>query len=392
MSDLIYFDNAATTYPKPEEVYKAMDSFYREYGFNAGRGQYSQASEVSRIVNDTREALRKLFNCLPDQQIVFTPSATEATNVILQGLDWSGIQNVYITHLEHNAVLRVLHQIKKNKNINILFLEIKKECIDNKILLGYDIESIRYQFQDKRPDLVIMTHASNVCGLVTPIKEITNLAKEYISKVVIDCAQTAGLLDIDLHKVNADHIIFAGHKTLYGPLGIAGFTISDKSSLRPLIYGGTGIDSANMEMPSDIPDKFEAGSKNIQAIVGLNAALKWIDAVGRENIHKTETSLLNKLISIIGKYHNITVCCAAVNNNQAGIVSCAFEGYQSSSIGQFLSQNNIAVRTGLHCSPNIHKFLGTFPNGTVRFSVCYFNTIEDIEKLSEVLNYIHENS
>lgn len=388
MDELIYFDNAATTYPKPEEVYRAMDNFYREYGFSAGRGQYSQAFEVNKIINDTRGALKKLFNCRSSQQIVFTPSATVATNVILQGLDWSKIHNVYITHFEHNAVLRLLHQIKKKKEFDINFIDTKRETKNNKVLLSYDIESIKYQFQDNKPDLVVMTHASNVCGLVTPIKEISNLAKEFNSTVVIDCAQTAGLLDIDLHKINADYIVFAGHKTLYGPFGIAGFTIDSMSKLEPLIYGGTGTDSANMELPSESPQKYEVGSQNTHAISGLNASLKWIEQIGRENIEKKEKILLDSFIRMIEQYNNILFYVASDFSRQIGIVSCVFDGYQSSNIGQVLSQNNIAVRTGLHCAPNAHKFIGSDPGGTVRFSFGYFNDESEIQRLSDVIEHI----
>ncbi|MDQ2087093.1 aminotransferase class V-fold PLP-dependent enzyme [Herbivorax sp. ANBcel31] len=382
---MIYFDNAATTYPKPDIVYCTMDNFYRNYGFSAGRGQYPQTVQVSKVITDTREKLKKLFNCLPHQEVVFTSSATEAINIILQGIDWSKIKNVYITHFEHNAVLRVLHQIK---NININYIKTEKEVKNNKVSLSFDLENIKYQFQDNKPDLVVMTHASNVCGLVVPIEEIASLAKEYDAYVVVDCAQTAGLLNINFNKLRADHIIFAGHKTLYGPLGIAGFTVSNKSNLKPLMYGGTGVDSANMELPIEIPQKFEVGSQNTYAIAGLNASLDWIDNIGRVNIENKEKKLFYDMLSVFEQYPNITVFSSASKDKQLGILSCTFEDYQSGSIGQVLSQNNIAVRTGLHCAPEAHKFMGTSPGGTVRFSLGYFNDNNDIIKLNNIIEQI----
>ncbi|QEK11542.1 aminotransferase class V-fold PLP-dependent enzyme [Crassaminicella thermophila] len=386
MDNIIYFDNAATTYPKPEEVYTFMDKYYREFGVNVGRGQYTTASKANKIVEETRELIRELFKCSIDKKVIFTPSATEAINIILQGINWQGEENVYITHFEHNAVLRLLYQLKEKYNIKINFLHTEKKP------LFYDIEKIKHQFQDIKPDVVIMTHASNVCGLITPIKEITELAKVYNAQVAIDCAQTAGLLDIDMKKIDADYLIFAGHKTLYGPFGIAGFLMDERSTLKPLLYGGTGIDSANPNLPNTIPEKFEVGSLNVYAIAGLNAALKWINKIGRENIYKKEKEMTTSLITCLESFDNIRVITASDAEKQIGVVSCVFEGYGSDIIGQVFDQYNIAVRTGLHCAPEAHRFLGTFPGGTVRLSLGYFNSKEDITKLHNILEYIYLDS
>lgn len=201
--------------------------------------------------------------------------------------------------------------------------------------------------------------------------------------------QTAGLIDTDLSSDNYDYAIFEGHKMLYGPMGIGGIIAKPTIKISPLIYGGTGVESANQDMPDEIPVKYEAGSHNISAISGLNASLRWIRNIGIEKIYIKEQQLTKRLIEIIEKHDNITVLKP---KNYIGVISCVFDGYSSDNIGQVLNENNIAVRTGLHCAPYAHKFLGTFPAGTVRFSLSYFNSDEDLQKLEQVLDYIEENS
>ncbi len=382
---MIYFDNAATTYPKPEEVYQFMDSFYRNYGVNVGRGQYTLADKASSLINETRQLILKLFNC-PQKKVVFTPSATESLNIILQGLNWRENYNVYVTPFEHNAVLRVLNYLKGIYHFNIVELYVDKDSIE------YDIERIKYQFQDRRPDVVVLCHASNVCGLVAPIKEICELSKEYQATNIIDMAQTAGLIQTDLSEIKADYAVFAGHKTLYGPFGIAGIIMGNDSNLRPLIYGGTGIDSANADLPNTIPEKYEVGSQNSLAIGGLNAALKWINCIGIEQIYHKEIENTQKLYDLLSSFNNIRVIGIKSLKNHIGVFSCVFNGYSSDNIGQVLNNNNIAVRTGLHCAPDAHRFLETFPAGTVRFSVSYFNTDEGFMQLTEALNMIKKDS
>ena len=201
-----------------------------------------------------------------------------------------------------------------------------------------------------------------------------------------------GLLDFNIVSSKADYVVFAGHKTLYGPLGIGGYITNKGLSLSPLIYGGTGLDSQNLNMPEVMPTKYEAGSHNIQAISGLYASLLWIRKIGISNIRKKEKETTEKLLSILDNYTNIEIVRGNNEDNNIGVVSCLFDGYSSDSIGQVLSDNDIAVRTGLHCAPNAHKFMDTFPAGTVRFSISYFTTDEDLSALDDVLEYIEINS
>ena len=380
-----YFDNAATTFPKPEAVYQFMDTFYRTYGVNVGRGQFETATKAASIVSQTREMLLELLGCNSSKEVIFTPSATEAMNVVLQGLNFTDGQVVYITPFEHNAVLRILNYLKTILDLKVIPLDVDKKT------LSYDIEMIKYTFQKEKPDYVIMTHASNVFGNITPIKEVCELAKKHNATTIVDIAQTAGLLDINLTNVLADYAIFAGHKTLYAPFGIAGFIANKSNSLSPFIYGGTGIDSINPSMPQSTPEKFEAGSQNILAIAGLNASLKWIKEIGIKNIRDKETETTVKLLELLKSYYNITVIRSDDEENNIGVVSCVFDGYSSDSIGKILDEHNIAVRTGLHCAPKAHEFIGTLPDGTVRFSVSYFTNNTDLETLKKALDYIEIN-
>lgn len=382
MDKTAYFDNAATTFPKPEEVYVFMDKFYRECGVNVGRGQHKLSAMANALMEETRELLLKLLHC-ENKKAIFTPTATEALNLIIKGLDIPNGACVYISPFEHNAVTRTLHHLQKTKKFEIEILVVDRSTLE------FKIGDIERQFSSKKPYCVIVSHASNVCGAVVPIFEIFSAAKKYNAVTIADMCQTAGLIDIDISSDVFDYSVFEGHKTLYGAMGIGGFIAKPDIKLPPLIYGGTGIESDNQDMPDEIPTKYEAGSHNIQAIAGLNAALKWINKIGISGIYSREQHNKSRLVELLKKYDNITLI---EPKNSIGVVSCNFDNYSSDSIGNVLSEQNIAVRTGLHCAPYAHKFLETFPAGTVRFSVGYFNTDEDFETLEKALDYIEENS
>lgn len=382
MNKISYFNNAATTFPKPKDVYSYMDTYYRQFGTNSGRGGINTGN---KLIEETRNLIKELFHC-PNKKVVFVPTATEALNIILQGLSLSNNFNIYVSPFEHNAVTRVIAYLQTIYNLNVRELEVEKST------LKYDLEKINYQFSEYKPNVVIISHASNVCGVIAPIEEICAMSKRYGAINIIDMCQTAGLLEIDLSHDIYDFNVFAGHKTLYGPFGIAGFVCSGDISLKPLIYGGTGVDSANTTVPETIPERFEVGSQNILAIAGLNASLKWIKTIGIKNIFAKEKENHKRLISLLLKYDNIKIIGVSIINECVGVVSCVFDGYSSDNIGLILSEHGVEVRIGLHCSPNAHKFLNTFPEGTVRFSVSYFNTDEDFEVLKDSLDYIEENS
>lgn len=384
MEKVAYFDNAATTFPKPESVYDFTDRFYRECGVNVGRGQHKLASKASALVQETRELLLELFHC-PAKKVVFAHTATEAINLVLRGLPINDNYTVYISPFEHNAVTRVLYHLQTMYDFKVETLSFDKDT------MTYDMARIRNQFAEKKPNWVIVSHASNICGVVSPIKELFRLSKEFGAINIVDMCQTAGLVDTDLSGDDIDFAVFAGHKTLYSPLGIAGVVSSFAFKPQPLLFGGTGFESANQALPESVPERYEVASPDIAAIAGLNASLKWIKETGIQNIYEKEQANHKKLLEILSRYENIKVIDTA-KAMSIGVVSCLFDGYGSDSIGQILSEQGVAVRTGLHCAPTAHKFIGTFPAGTVRFSVSYFNTEEDFEILEAALDYIELNS
>ena len=380
---MAYFDNAATTYPKPECVYVFMDEFYRKSGGNVGRGDHSMSATAGGLVSDTRKKLQELFHC-PAKQVIFTPTATIALNMIIQGIIAAGAKNVYISPFEHNAVTRTLHRFEKEGKINITQLSVSKN-------LRYDLERIRYQFDDVKPDFVIVSHASNTIGLVAPVEDIFSLAKKYGAITLIDMAQTAGIVDCNLGLSTFDFAVFAGHKTLYGPTGISGFVMNPEVDLPAVFLGGTGYESANQDMPESIPEKYEIGTLNIAGIAGLNAALSWIQEQTVERLREVEETNRQHLIDLLEEYDFIKIVGNNPDCDYVGIVSCLIDDISSDSAGSIFDQQGIALRTGLHCAPLAHQFLGTYPAGTIRFSGNYFTTEKDFEDLREALDYIEEN-
>lgn len=377
---MAYFDNAATTYPKPDAVYSFMDEFYRKFGANAGRGNYGLAQNAKQMIDETRNLIKDLLHCM-SKQVIFTPTATLALNIILQGLVKIGIKKIYISPFEHNAVTRVLHSYEKESQIQTYELNVSSD-------MKYDLERIRYQFDENKPDLIVVSHASNVFGLVAPIGEIFSLAKKYGAYTVADMSQTAGLVDCNVGLSTFDFAVFAGHKTLYGPTGISGFVMNPEIKLPAVFYGGTGVESANQDMPESLPERFEMGTLNISGVAGLNAALRWNKETGIETIAKKESANREKLLHILNEYSWMKIIGNIQGNQYVGIVSGLIDGISSDSAGNLFSERGIAVRTGLQCAPSAHKFMKTFPAGTIRFSVGYFTDDADFGELREALDYI----
>ena len=380
---MAYFDNAATSYPKPDEVYSFMNSFYRNHGGSAGRGNHDLANTAKRIIEETRKLLQELFHCSA-KQVIFTPTATVALNMIIQGIIAKGVRTVYISPFEHNAVTRTLHFFEALGKITITELAVSDS-------FEYDFSRIRYQFDAARPDLVIVSHASNVIGLVAPVESIFALAKEYGAITLVDMAQTAGLIDLNVGLETIDFAVFAGHKTLLGPTGISGFLMKPDFDLPPVLFGGTGYDSANQDMPDSLPEKYEIGTLNIVGIAGLNAALKWIKAQTIAKLFAVEEKKRRCLLSLLGDYDFLKIVGNVKGCNYVGIVSCLINGISSESAGNIFSERGISVRTGLQCAPRAHKFLGTYPAGTIRFSVNALTSDRDFEELRDALDDIEIN-
>lgn len=373
-----YFDNAATTYQKPEGMYEYMSSFMMQNGVNVGRENNIFSSNATRLVGETRKLLLSLVHAPETREVVFCPSATIALNTILFGQALKSDDCVYISRFEHNAVLRVLHKIQKYTSINIKYIR----------MLGsdpfsFDLKGLEHDFAEFNPKLVIVSQVSNVVGNIAPVDEISLLAKKYNATTILDAAQACGLVDVNLH--NIDYYVFAGHKTLLGPMGIGGFICDKYTNLQPYLYGGTGIDSANLDMPSEIPSRFEAGSLNLMAIAGLHYSLTWLES----NIHdvrEKEKANRIKLFDILSKYAFAEI--VSPRENASSIVACRIKNYTSDEFGRILSERGIAVRTGLHCAPDTHKYLKSFPEGLVRFSISCLTTDEDFAKLDATLEEI----
>ena len=376
---MIYFDNAATSFPRPEQVYIEMDRVNRNFSVNAGRGSYKAAKEAAELIQYTKSNIVKLFQCDGLADVVFSPSVTLAMNQIIKGLNIDSNTVIYISPYEHNAVARTIEAVRAKNECEICFLPL------DDLTLEIDLKKMEYLFHEKKPDIVISTVISNVTGYRIPVEKIFEVAQSYSSITIADAAQAAGLIDIDYKTFHADIIAFAGHKTLCGPFGIGGFVIRKDLTLDQVLTGGTGSDSLNLKMPEESPNRYEAGSKNIVAIAGLKAALNWLEKnPHRVKIQELTEYLINKMLV----NDKITVLSPRTVNKCYGIVSFVVEGYESNEVGSILDDEfDIAVRTGYHCAPYIHDYLESKKyGGTVRIGIGPFNTKEEIDILLEAID------
>ena len=375
---MIYLDNAATTFPKPDCVYARMDQFNRTSAVNAGRGSYGLAQEASAVISDTKNRLRTLMHLDIDVPVVFSPSITVALNQIISGFQYRDRANIYVSPFEHNAVARTLHKIEKERQITIHILPVDAETQE------IDLEKMKYAFVKNKPDYIFLNHVSNVTGYVLPVKEIFAEGKKYESINVLDTAQSLGLIEFDAYDYKADIVAFAGHKCLYGPFGVGGFVNISKLCLDSYITGGTGSDSLNLDMPDDSISKYEPASPNIVAIAGLQAALKVLDV---EKNYKAEKELTDYLIEKLQEIRKIKIFVPDNRNHHIGIVSFVMDGYDSNDIGTILDEDyGICVRTGYHCAPYVHDVIKDQKyKGTVRVGLGQFNKKNDVDELIKAL-------
>lgn len=378
---MIYLDNAATTFPKSESVYRALDDANRNCAFNAGRGSYAKARLATELIDRTKKQIKELVNASSSCSVAFTPSITIAINQILQGIDFRNGDNVYFSSYEHNAVARTLHLIHNRVNINLIEIPINEKTLE------IDIEKLKYEFSVNPPRCVCCTHISNVTGYVLPVGEIFECARRYGAITVLDTAQSLGVEKVDLAQMNVTFLAFAGHKSLYGPLGIGGFITNGKVKLDELMAGGTGSNSLILDMPAESPDRYEFASTNIVAVAGLSQALTEIDY---GNL-LYEDKLLKKLIEGLSKIEDVELYIPDSKSHR-NIVSFNLKNYKSQDLGMILDDDfGIAVRTGYHCAPFIHKWLKDDKNlGTVRVGIGKFNTEDDIDTLLDAVREISE--
>jgi len=372
---LIYLDNAATTFPKPEVVYQAADAFYREFGGNAGRGTNPLARRATELVEETRTLLAEWLGTPTPEQVIFTPSATIALNMAILGSDLRSGDVVYVTPFEHNAVLRPVEHLRQTRGVRV------QEIPFDRRTYACDLTQLAATFQFDPPALVCVTQASNVCGLMPPVEEIARRAKAANPRsiIVVDGAQTAGLYPLPLGEGLIDAFIFSGHKALYGPYGVAGLVLASDWRPSPLLFGGTGTFSEQMTMPQTLPSAYEPGSHNVWAIAGLKAAVQWLQDTGREGIVNHTLQLAETLRTKLPKIPGITVYTPPQGQPWCGIVAFTLEGVAPQTLEAALGAQGIAVRAGLHCAPWVHCWLGTEKyGGAVRISIGYFNNHDSI--------------
>lgn len=368
-----YFDNSATTFPKPECVYEALDYANRNLAFNAGRGQYQKAVDAENYIQSARKEIASFINC-DYKCVTFLASATESLNLIINGLDISNGDNIYISPFEHNAIIRPLYNLKEKIDFNIIMMP-----FDNKTW-KVDEQKLINLFALHNPKAILISSVSNVTGYKLPYEEIFAISKKYNCINVLDCAQSFGILPIN--KVNIDFIVFAGHKTLYTCFGVAGFININDVKLTITKSGGNGSDSLNHKMPDNNYERYEAGSPNIVAIYGLLKSCEWLK---KENILEKEIINTKYLIEELKKLNNVKLYLPD-NENVLSIVSITVNDYKPDEVASILNDEfEICVRSGYHCSPYVHDFIGTKNGGTVRISLGAFNTKEDIDFLVDAL-------
>lgn len=374
---MIYLDNAATTFPKPESVYVAMDKINRSGAVNAGRGSYKLAQSASRLISDLKTRLRLLVHVDASTAVVLSPSITIAMNQIVNGLGLRQNAVVYVSPYEHNAVARSLYDLSKRQK-----LIIKELPLDDS--LEIDIEKMKYEFSKDKPEAVFCTHVSNVTGYILPVEEIFRESKKHGSINVLDSAQSLGLIEVRADLMDVDLIGFAGHKTLYGPFGIGGFINVSAVPLNTFITGGTGSDSLNLEMPLGNEARYEASSPNIVAIAGLNAALECLD---QKSVLYQEKILIGYIVEKLSSIRKVRLFKPNNLSKHVGIVSFALEGFTAADVGLILDEDfDIAVRTGYHCAPFIHRYLKDEKYlGTIRVGIGQFNSRSDIDALYNAL-------
>ncbi|HSQ89404.1 aminotransferase class V-fold PLP-dependent enzyme [Romboutsia sp.] len=376
----IYLDNAATSYPKPQQVAKSIYDFMIKNGSSSGRGSYQRAMQSDFFVYETRKLVGELFNFKDPKKVIFTSNVTESLNLALRGILKEN-DHVVTSSLEHNAVWRCLKTLEKEKNITITKVPSTKEGYTNPMDVAKSIK--------KDTKLIVFNHASNVLGTIQPIKEIGKIAKDNDVLFLVDVAQTAGAYNIDVKEDNIDLLAFTGHKSLLGPMGTGGLIINCDYDINPLKVGGTGGDSAYEYQPDYYPNKLETGTLNVSGIVGLREAIKFINKESIAKIHNKEKELTAYALYKLKEVKNIEIYGPQNSEDIVGVISFNIKNIRAEdAVHELDSKYNIMLRAGLHCAPNAHELIGTKEIGSMRIGIGYFNEKEDIDKLVQALNEI----
>lgn len=375
---MIYFDNACTSFPKPPEVVDSMRDYYLRIGSSPGRSGHSLALKAGRLVFEARESLSQLFHVPRSERLVFTCNATDALNLAIMGLLREG-DHVITPSMEHNSVMRPLNYLLKKGIIDLSIVPCSEE--------GHiDLDALKRSIK-KNTRLIAVNHASNVVGTIAPVGEIGKISGEI--PFLVDAAQSAGAVRIDVEAMGIDLLAFTGHKSLYGPQGTGGLFVREGIDLKPLRLGGTGSKSDSWDHPNFLPDKYECGTPNTPGIVGLGEGVKFVLSQGIDEIRQHEMRLTRSLLEGLGDIEKITVYGPKNPYEQTPTVSINVKGREASEVGYRLDrQFEIMTRVGLHCNPGTHRTIGTFPHGTVRLSMGFFNTQEEVGQVLEALRDI----
>lgn len=378
----VYLDNASTSFPKPKIMADAMYDYIINVGGNSGRGNYSNSYESNKLILLTREKIANFFNYNKSENVIFTNNITSSLNILIKGMLKQN-DHVISTTLEHNSVLRPLFECSNSLNINIDLVNSSKDGFINPIDIKNKI--------NKNTKLVIISHASNVIGSIQNIKEIGAICKENNVFLIIDTAQTAGMVKVDMHQCNANAIAFTGHKSLLGPQGIGGFIIDDllNDECTSTFSGGTGSLSHSLTQPNFLPDKFECGTLNSPGIVGLSNSIDFINKEGLETIYSKTSYLRSKLYEGMLNIDGIKLYGNTNFSKYTTCISFNYKNFDPAEVSYFLEYNGIKTRSGLHCAPLAHKSIGSYPGGTIRFSLGYFNTEKEIDYTLSILNNIN---
>ncbi len=382
---MIYLDNGATTLRKPECVREALLEAMASMG-NSGRGVHDASLYAGRIIYRARESLAELLGAAAPEQVVFTANATESLNLVLGGLFGPG-DHVITTVCEHNSVLRPLYRLQ---GVELSVLPVKAEAGEERQagILAYDeLESLL------RPNTkaLIITHASNLTGNITDLERAAAFAKKHSLLLIVDAAQTAGAVPMDMERMGIDILCFTGHKGLYGPQGTGGVCVRPGLSIRPLKVGGSGIHSFDWEHPSEMPAALEAGTLNGHGIAGLGAAARWLLEIGVEQIRAREQALLRRFADGVKEVEGVTLYGNPDLDRRTGIQSLNIRDYDSARVADWLYEDyGIAVRGGAHCAPLMHEALGTREQGAVRFSFSYFNTEAEADEAAAAVRELAE--
>jgi cysteine desulfurase / selenocysteine lyase len=374
---MIYLDNAATTFPKPLSVLSKIVEIYREIGVSPGRGSYDLAAETEDFVARTRKELADFFDAPDPSRVIFASNATDALNLAIQGMVKPG-DHIVSTRLEHNSVIRPLHHLKMKGVIDFDLVSFGPDGFADADEIGRAIR--------ENTRLVVVTHASNVLGTIQPIEEIAARCRARGIPLVVDAAQSAGVVPISMKEWGLGGIAFTGHKSMLGPTGIGGLVLDSDIAIDPIRYGGTGVDSRSPVQTQTFPHRLECGTLNLMGIIGLSEALHYVKTLTLDEIHKREMELIVRLRDGLRTIEGVTVYGADDLSRHTALLIANVGGIHPDEVGAILDGDfDIAVRTGLHCAPLAHETVGTYPQGAVRFSVGPFNVADDIDRAIEAM-------